>query len=82
MDNGQENTEGLKRPIQIKIRVSEAERELIYEKMRLLGTNNLAAYGRKMMIDGYAINTDYSDVKAIYAELQKIGVNFNQIARK
>lgn len=77
-----ETTDGLKRPIQIKFRVTEAEKELIYEKMRLLGTNNLAAYLRKIAIDGYIINTDNSDLKAIAAEMQKIGVNINQIARR
>ena len=77
-----ENTDGLKRQIQIKFRVTEAERDLIYEKMRLLNTNNLAAYMRKIAIDGYVINTDNSDLKAIAAEMQKIGVNINQIARR
>ena len=77
-----ENIDGLKRQVQIKFRVTEAERDLIYEKMRLLQTNNLAAYMRKIAIDGYVINTDNSDLKAIAAEMQKIGVNINQIARR
>jgi len=50
MENKKEILGGLKRPVQIKFRVTEKERDLIYEKMRLLGTNNLAAYGRKMLI--------------------------------
>ena len=82
MDNGHENTDGLKRGIQIKFRVTETERDLIYEKMRLVGTNNLAAYMRKIAIDGYIINTDTADIKAMTAEIQKIGVNFNQIAKR
>ena len=82
MDNYHESPDGLKRQIQIKFRVTEAERDLIDEKMRLLGTNNLAAYMRKIAIDGYVINTDNSDLKAIAAEMQKIGVNINQIARR
>ena len=82
MDSEQENAGGLKRPIQIKFRVTEAERELIFEKMRLLGTNNLAAYMRKISIDGYVLTTDFSDLKAVAAEMQKIGVNINQIARR
>jgi len=77
-----ENTDGLKRTVQIKFRVTEAERDLIYEKMRLLNTNNLAAYMRKIAIDGYIIAVDNSDLKAIATECQKIGVNFNQIARR
>jgi len=82
MDNGQETTDGLKRTVQIKFRVTEAERDLIYEKMSLLNTNNLAAYLRKIAIDGYIINTDTADIKAMTAEIQKIGVNVNQIARR
>ena len=82
MDNGQENAGGLKRDIMIRFRVTEAEWDFIFEKMRLLNTNNIAAYMRKMAIDGYAVNTDFSDLKAVCAEMQKIGVNINQIARK
>ena len=82
MENEHENTDGLKRTVQIKFRVTEAERDLIYEKMRLLNTNNLAAYMRKIAIDGYIIAVDNSDLKAIAAECQKIGVNINQIARR
>ena len=82
MENGNENMDGLKRPLQIKFRVTEAERDMIYEKMRLLNTNNLAAYLRKIAIDGYVINTDYSDLKAVCAEMQKIGINVNQIAKR
>ena len=77
-----DSPDGLKRPIQIKFRVSEAERDMIYEKMRQYQTNNLAAYLRKIAIDGYVIHTDFSDLKAVCAEMQKIGVNFNQIAKR
>lgn len=82
MDNENENTDGLKRTVQIKFRVTEAERDMIYEKMRQYNTNNLAAYMRKITIDGYVIAVDNSDIKAVAAEMQKIGVNINQIARR
>ena len=82
MENERENTDGLKRTVQIKFRVTEAERDMIFEKMRLLHTNNLAAYMRKNAIDGYVIAVDNSDIKAMTAEIQKIGVNINQIARR
>jgi len=74
--------DGRKRNIQIKFRVTEQERELIEKKMKLLHTNNLAAYMRKMAIDGYIIQVDHTDIKAMTAELQKIGVNINQIAKR
>jgi hypothetical protein len=79
---GNEKTGGRKRTVQIKFRVTEAERGFILEKMKLLNTTNLAAYLRKMAIDGYVINADYSDIKKMTAEIQKIGVNVNQIARR
>ena len=71
-----------KRTIQIKFRVTEEERALIEEKMKLIPTRNMAAYLRKMAIDGYVIQVDHSDIKAMTAEIQKIGVNINQIARR
>ena len=73
---------GRKRTVQIKFRVTEEERTLIEEKMKLIPTRNMAAYLRKMAIDGYVIQVDHSDIKAMTAEIQKIGVNINQIARR
>ena len=74
--------DGRKRTIQIKFRVTEAERDLILEKMKLVPTRNMEAYLRKIAIDGYIIQVDHSDIKAMTAEIQKIGVNINQIARR
>ncbi len=73
--------DGRKRTIQIKFRVTEAERDLILEKMKLVPTRNMEAYLRKIAIDGYIIQVDHSDIKAMTAEIQKIGVNINQIAK-
>jgi len=50
--------------------------------MAQVPTKNLAAYARKMLIDGYIIQVDHTDIKAMTAELQKIGVNINQIAKR
>lgn len=36
----------------------------------------------EMLIDGYVVKIDYSDIKAMTAELRKIGTNINQIARR
>jgi hypothetical protein len=68
--------------VQVRFRVTLAARELIAEKMRLLHTDNLAAYLRKMAIDGYIISTDYTDIKAMTAEIQRVGTNINQIAKR
>jgi hypothetical protein len=71
-----------KRSVQLIVRVTEDEKALIYQKMALLQTQNLAAYARKMLIDGYIINVDYSIVKDHAAQLQHIGNNVNQIVKR
>jgi hypothetical protein len=38
----------------LRLYVTAAERDLIYEKMRLIDTDNLSAYLRKMAFDGCA----------------------------
>mgnify|MGYP000581637790 CR=1 FL=1 len=71
-----------KRGIVLRVPVTAEERALIEQKMKLLHTGNFSAYARKMLIDGYIINVDYSHIKAQTAEIQKIGVNVNQIAKR
>ena len=73
---------GRKRTVQIKFYVTEEEKNLIEEKMKLIPTRNMTAYLRKIAIDGYVIQVDYTDIKAMTAEIQKIGVNVNQIAKR
>ena len=71
-----------KRAIQLKLWVDENEKELIEEKMKILGTRNFGAYARKMLIDGYIIKVDYSEQRKLAAEVNKIGVNINQICKR
>ena len=70
------------RPIRKEICLNEQELSVVRHKMNQLGTRNFGAYARKMLIDGYIIHMDTSDIRAQTAELQKIGVNVNQIARR
>ncbi len=74
--------ENRKRNGQIIIRVTEEERALIEEKMQQIPTLNLSAAARKMLIDGYIITLDLQEVKGHTAQLQKIGMNINQIAKR
>ncbi len=71
-----------KRNIQMKFYVTEEEKALIEEKMKLLPTQRYGAYLRKMAIDGYIIYTDTANIKAFTSELQGIGRNINQIAKR
>ena len=70
------------RKIVLRVPVTPEERELIRQKMALLHTRNFSAYARKMLIDGYVVHIDTTDIRAQTAELQKIGVNVNQIGRR
>ena len=70
------------RKIVLRVPVTLEEQELIRQKMALLHTRNFSAYARKMLIDGYVVHIDTTDIRAQTAELQKIGVNINQIARR
>ena len=70
------------RSIVLRVPVTAQEREMIELKMQQMGTRCFSVYALKMLIDGYVIKIDYSDIKAMTAELQKIGTNINQIARR
>ena len=70
------------RKIVLRVPVTPEEQKLIRQKMALLHTRNFSAYARKMLIDGYVVHIDTTDIRAQTAELQKIGVNVNQIARR
>ena len=61
--------------------ISENEEILIEEKMKEAGIKNKSAYLRKMALDGYIIKQDFSAVKAVVYELNKIGTNLNQLTK-
>ena len=71
-----------KRKNQILFCVTDEEKQMIQEKMKSLGTTNMGAYLRKMAIDGYIIKVDYSEQRKLAAEVNKIGVNINQICKQ
>ena len=63
---------GRKRKIQIKFYVTEEERALIEQKMKLVPTRNMAAYLRKIAIDGYIIQTDWCGIKKVDSLFSRI----------
>ena len=71
-----------KRKNQILFCVTDEEKQMIQEKMKSLGTTNMGAYLRKMAIDGYIIKVDYSEQRKLAAEVNKIGVNINQVCKR
>ena len=71
-----------KRKMVLRCPVTDEERKLIEHKMSLVPTNQIGAYLRKMAIDGYIIYTDTTDIQKFNKELQRIGRNINQIAKR
>jgi len=70
------------RTIGLYTKVSPEEKNMIDQKMALLGTSNLRAYLRKMAVDGYVVQLDMSGVVKLVKLLRSISSNVNQIARR
>lgn len=71
-----------KRGSSVYFMVTPEERQLIEDNMRLVRTDNIGAYLRKMAIDGYVINLDLSEVRDMVKLLRNATNNLNQIARR
>ena len=67
------------REIQLKFRVTPKERELIEAKMAQLGTQNMAAYLRKMALDGYVVRLELREMVSL---LRRSSNNLNQLTRR
>ena len=61
---------------------SKEEVERIHQKMDELGIRSMGAYLRKMALDGYCINLDLQDVKALVSLLRICSNNLNQYAKR
>ena len=62
--------------------MTQQERELLEAKMAQVGTSNMAAYLRKMAIDGYVIQLDVPELKEMISLLRRCSNNLNQIAKR
>ena len=61
------------RPIQVKFRVTPEERKIIDKRMEQAGTNNMAAYLRKMAIDGYVVKLELPELRDMVSSLRSTG---------
>ena len=67
------------RPKQIKFFVNDKEYELIRKKMEQMGTDNMSAYIRKMVIDGYVVKLELPELTS---KMKRISNSENQIAKR
>ena len=59
--------------------VSESELEIIKQRMEIMGVTNKSVFFRKMVLDGFMIRKDYDALRELSREVNKIGVNINQV---
>ena len=71
-----------KRNVVIRFRVTPEEREMIEFKMEQFGTSNMAAYLRKISIDGYVVRLDLPELREMVSLLRRSSNNLNQIAKR
>lgn len=67
---------------QLNIRVTEYEYQLIREHMKQSGTATLREFVVEAATNGFLIKVDYSDIKQLSYEINRVGNNINQIAHK
>lgn len=67
---------------QINFRVTEYEYQLIMERMEASGAVSLKDYLLQAAVNGYLIKVDYTEIKELAYEVNRIGNNINQIAHK
>lgn len=60
-----------KRQIVLRVPVTPEERAILQQKMAQARHKNFSAYARKMLIDGYIVHMDTSDIRAQTAEPAK-----------
>lgn len=70
------------REVQLKFRVTPEERALIEQKMEQLGTTNMAAYLRKMAVDGYVVNLELPELREMVSLLRRSSNNLNQLTKR
>lgn len=71
-----------RRPRQIKFFVNDNEYELTKQKMAHMVTENMKAYIRKMVIDGYILNLDKPELRELTFKMKRISNSEKQIAKR
>lgn len=71
-----------KRDIRLRFWVTQGEREQIEKKMEQFGTSNMAAYLRKIAIDGYVVRLELPELREMVSLLRRSSNSLNQIAKR
>lgn len=77
-----ENNANRKRAVLFRLWASDEEAALIRQRMAATGITSFGAFARKMMIQGYHIHMDLTDVRKMVVLLSRCSANINQIAKR
>ena len=64
------------------LRLTDQEKKLITEKMKIAGIPKMSTYLRKMAIDGYVLKLDMPELKEMISLMRYSSNNLNQIAKR
>ena len=71
-----------KRTVHFHFLANEEEAALINERMAAADVSCMGAFARKMLISGYHVNIDLTDVREMVSLLRRCSLNINQIAKR
>ena len=71
-----------KRSVHYHLWANEEEAALINERLAASGIVGFGAFARKMLINGYHVKIDLSDVREMVSLLRRCSQNINQIAKR
>ena len=66
----------------IYVKFKQEEVEMIHERMKEAGVQNMSAFIRKMALNGYLINLRWPDLSKVLSLHSRISNNLNQYAKK
>ena len=70
-----------KKKVDVKVRLTPEQLDMIHKRMKELHTDNREAYIRKMAVDGYILDLDDSAIREMCRLLRSISNSFNQVAK-
>ena len=65
----------------ITVRLTNNEREVIYDKYKQSGERTISNFFYKMILKGYIVKLDLSEILEITSSINKVGTNINQIVK-
>ena len=66
----------------IYVKFKSEEAEILHDRMKEAGVQNMSAYIRKMTLNGYVIIPEWPDLNQVISLHSRISNNLNQYARK